>query len=290
MGSGGVAIAALPTVICLKVPFSDGLGGGRILRFILRRLIKFYSSYWVVFCIFVPLGVFVFNRALSIPYGETNYILKPLLLDIFGLQYFSSYNITWWFNRLIISMWITFPLCHKLITSRKVSMLFLPIAIISFPSDILAFIFGIYLATYQHWFNKVTDRFRQIHILAIVSVILVALCVNRQQMFIACLAGLNADPYISLAIVILVPMAIKTTNTRIVILPFLGKHSMNIYMVHTFLYFYFFPDIIYSFRYPGLIFFVLMILSLCISIVLEEIKIRAGCYAFVGRLLDKLSK
>ena len=30
MGSGGVAIAALPTVICLKVPFSDGLGGGTI--------------------------------------------------------------------------------------------------------------------------------------------------------------------------------------------------------------------------------------------------------------------
>ena len=27
MGSGGVALAALPTVICLKVPFSDGLGG-----------------------------------------------------------------------------------------------------------------------------------------------------------------------------------------------------------------------------------------------------------------------
>ena len=29
MGSGGVAIAALPTVICLKVPFSDGPGGGQ---------------------------------------------------------------------------------------------------------------------------------------------------------------------------------------------------------------------------------------------------------------------
>ena len=32
MGSGGVAIAALPTVICLKVPFSDGLGGGYIIQ------------------------------------------------------------------------------------------------------------------------------------------------------------------------------------------------------------------------------------------------------------------
>lgn len=31
MGSGGVAIAALPTVICLKVPFSDGLGGAKLL-------------------------------------------------------------------------------------------------------------------------------------------------------------------------------------------------------------------------------------------------------------------
>ena len=29
MGSGGVAIAALPTVTCLKVPFSDGLGGAK---------------------------------------------------------------------------------------------------------------------------------------------------------------------------------------------------------------------------------------------------------------------
>ena len=30
MGSGGVAIAALPTVICLKVPFSDSLGEGGV--------------------------------------------------------------------------------------------------------------------------------------------------------------------------------------------------------------------------------------------------------------------
>ena len=36
MGSGGVAIAALPTVICLKVPFSDGLGGGN--KLIMRKL------------------------------------------------------------------------------------------------------------------------------------------------------------------------------------------------------------------------------------------------------------
>ena len=37
MGSGGVAIAALPTVICLKVPFSDGLGGGKALVHFLHQ-------------------------------------------------------------------------------------------------------------------------------------------------------------------------------------------------------------------------------------------------------------
>mgnify|MGYP003540870436 CR=1 FL=1 len=49
MGSGGVAIAALPTVICLKVPFSDGLGGVKsafdigtykMSRITLRRVIR----------------------------------------------------------------------------------------------------------------------------------------------------------------------------------------------------------------------------------------------------------
>ena len=29
MGLGGVAIAILPSIICLKLTFSDGLGGGK---------------------------------------------------------------------------------------------------------------------------------------------------------------------------------------------------------------------------------------------------------------------
>ena len=32
MGLGGVAIAILPSIICLKLTFSDGLGRGKFLR------------------------------------------------------------------------------------------------------------------------------------------------------------------------------------------------------------------------------------------------------------------
>ena len=44
MGSGGVAIAALPTVICLKVPFSDSLGGVKMLSMDFVDVVYFTSQ------------------------------------------------------------------------------------------------------------------------------------------------------------------------------------------------------------------------------------------------------
>ena len=47
MGSGGVTIVVLSSVICLKVLFSDGLGGGNILydfnKVKLQNVINLYS-------------------------------------------------------------------------------------------------------------------------------------------------------------------------------------------------------------------------------------------------------
>ena len=42
MGLGGVAIAILPSIICLKLTFSDGLGGGKG-KYSVRHL-RFQSS------------------------------------------------------------------------------------------------------------------------------------------------------------------------------------------------------------------------------------------------------
>ena len=47
----------------------------------------------------------------------------------------------------------------------------------------------------------------------------------------------------------------------------LGRHSMPMWMCHTFLSIYLFPNFIYGFRYPLLIFVVLTALSYAISIV-----------------------
>lgn len=56
------------------------------------------------------------------------------------------------------------------------------------------------------------------------------------------------------------------------ILALLGKYSMNIFLIHTFIYYYYFKDFTYSFRYWLLILAVLMGISLVISMAIEGLK------------------
>lgn len=76
--------------------------------FLGKRYIKFYLNYWFVFFITVPIGVFLFGRTLEVAYGTDTNLIISFLSDLFGLQGFDSYNITWWFNELIISLWLFF--------------------------------------------------------------------------------------------------------------------------------------------------------------------------------------
>lgn len=116
---------------------------GQICRFLLNRYTKFYLNYWVVFLIFVPLGVFCFNRPLAIPYGENVNIPLSLLKDFLGLQKFNSYNITWWFNQIIIVLWLAFPLLFLMAKTKIIRWLLVPLAIFYLPINALSFVFGI---------------------------------------------------------------------------------------------------------------------------------------------------
>jgi hypothetical protein len=56
------------------------------------------------------------------------------------------------------------------------------------------------------------------------------------------------------------------------ILIYLGKHSMNIFLTHTFIRYYYLSDFIYSFKHFILINLVLLVLSLLLSIAIEYLK------------------
>ena len=53
---------------------------------------------------------------------------------------------------------------------------------------------------------------------------------------------------------------------------FVGRHSMNMFFVHAFIYQNWFYDFTYSLRYPALIYLFLFASSLAASVVIEQLK------------------
>lgn len=74
------------------------------------------------------------------------------------------------------------------------------------------------------------------------------------------------------------------------VLALLGKYSMNIFLLHTFIYYYYFKDFTYSFGHWLVIMAVLMGISLVISMAVERLKKWMHYDRFVGKLADGLVK
>ena len=70
-------------------------------RFLAKRFLNFYVGYWIIFIIFVSIGVFAYGMSLESRY-ETDNVAFPLIVDFFGFMGYKSYNITWWFNLDVI--------------------------------------------------------------------------------------------------------------------------------------------------------------------------------------------
>ena len=85
------------------------------LKFLARRFVKFYAGYWPIFLIFVPISIWGFERSLADAYGTNVNVYKYLMYDVLGIGGFHSYNITWWFNALIIGLYLLFPFIYFIV-------------------------------------------------------------------------------------------------------------------------------------------------------------------------------
>ena len=65
--------------------------------------------------------------------------------------------------------------------------------------------------------------------------------------------------------------SLQIGNRSMKVLQFLGNHSMNIWLIHTWICYYLFKDFIYGFQWPILIFCVTLSLSLLASILVEYV-------------------
>lgn len=80
---------------------------------------------------------------------------------------------------------------------------------------------------------------------------------------------------------------IKYLNTA---LGFIGKHSMNIFLIHTFIRATYFRKFIYSFKYPPVIIIVLLAISLMVSMIVELMKKYLGYNKMTDKIREKVDK
>lgn len=266
------------------------------LKFIGRRLAKFYLNYWVIFLLFVPITIYCFHRPLSAAYGE-EHIPLHFVMDILGVQGFDSYNPTWWFNTLIIILYLLFPIFYRLIRFKpwmailwgmllmrlSTRMPINPVEIFTFQFPfVLGIVWKLYLekmTNLKEWFVK-----HSAVAIAISIILLIGTIIIRMYPIIPHWSAMRIDGYVACAIVLCVITILRRSTNLMAVFAFLGKHSMNIYMTHTFFNAYWHPEWLHTGVWMRSVEGTLLFLLICpiISILLEFLKDKIGFYSLIN--------
>ena len=214
------------------------------LRFVRNRLIKFYTNYWVILLLFIPIGVFVLGRTFDVAYAGLN-MPKRMVYEIFGINGGCSYIQTWWFNQLIIIMYLIFPLLYKII--KYIPLLTLVFAvlyllfgdeytfgIVEFNIWLLPFITGIFWKLYEDKLcsvSKICQSHKIIFALVTLSLFVVVTVIRNVLLYPN---SIRMDALLTIGISLCVVSIFRLSPRLMRGVAFLGGHSMNIYLIHSF--------------------------------------------------------
>lgn len=264
-----------------------------IKKFYLRHIPKIYTNYWLIWIIFVPIGILFFNRTFNDVY--TTQIVPKLLINFLGFQdYFGfyGYNPTWWFISAILALYMIFPFLRTLVVKYKHYFLFIcifimfinvkPVIIHGYEFNpystikywIFPFVFGIYVSENElfcklKYFKKKYSTFNDFH-LSIYILFLAIFALQRTYGLL--LDDVKIDAFFGFTIILIGKDFLSKSNNLNKFMKVVGEHSFNIFLFHTFISYFYFSKFIYFFRYPPIIFLVLLISCILISVALEKIK------------------
>ncbi len=276
------------------------------------RLVKALSGFWVVY-VLVFITTYLVDR---LPYRV--YVSAPTkmdgswlyaILDFLGVAHIFETPMlvgTWWYMSALVVMIVFFPLIFK-ISERfgyvvmGLMIILLPrVANIGFPgtknifSFALAYVLGMAFAKYNLFEKQMNiNPFKKYKViwdilLFFVYIILFGLIVYITQRlgrkylweFNYCIAP------------VIVILFCNRYFRRIPILNYalmyIGSHSLNIFLIHTFIRWVYLKDFIYSFKYAILIPFVLLAITLAISIFVELLKRLVGYDKLVSKLIKRI--
>ncbi len=268
-----------------------------VCKFYLTRFTKLMLNFWLIYVLFVSVNVLCFGNGFQEVYGGS---LIAGIIDFCGLSFMfyghhNTMNLTWWFYSLIIILYLLFPLIYRYGKTFRsnliIGLFFLIFALLPISLGHLSgmkgylpvFAFGTIMGwcasgsiTWKHDWTNIPK--------AVLILLFISLFLSRP--FWGKLWCVDDILQCALLVLMLGCLTLPKAISRS--LEFLGKHSFNIFLFHTFIYYYWFESFIYSSRNPAIIFLLLFTLTLIVSIGIEWLKKGIGFYRLQDYILKTL--
>lgn len=272
-------------------------------KFVCSHVMKLWINYWWIYIPVLILSFWFHRQGTPVQIYGTGLIgLRNLLLDAFGLRaviYSATLNNTWWYMEAAVVFYLSFPLLHKMLNKFPALLMgisALPVLLASvnifwsgfITTDrelfyLLDFVVGMELSR-RGVLNRIAaycrqDKKKQREFIGYTIVFFVVVCVIRTQL------SLIVDTVYAFSI-ILVGIGIASLEGIVnKALEFLGTHSMNIFLIHSMIYYYFSGtkqllesiDVV-LFRYAALV-----LICLGCSMLVELVKSRCKKWLILGR-------
>ena len=229
-------------------------------------------------------------------YGEGPQGVLNCLSDMTGFSELfgtPTLNMTWWYMPLAYSLIVFVPFVYKL--CEKTGWLLIPIAGIipsllvpginkSYYLYVMVAVWGV-VAAKEGWMDKCLEWKLPVAVKIVLALLAVAACYFvRQNALVKDKFSFISEGIIGM--VFALAIAILLTNIPIIgeVFRFLGKYSMNMFLIHSFIYMIVFRKFIYSFKYSLLIWLVLTVVSLVVSVIMTKV------YELISLAVTKIIK
>ncbi len=244
-----------------------------------KRLLSLMGRFLFVFLL-TNLCLFMFFDYKNY-YGTGFQGVMCVLTDALGLsELFATptLNMTWWYMPLAYFLILTVPVIYR--AALRMKWLLLPVVmLLPLFLDIDRYYYMYFcvavwgVCAYEgNWKEHIAALRIPTWGKAVLLLVLMGLCIPLRQNY---LIRENYSYIIEGAVALVFCFGSAFLFARIpvigLILRFLGKHSMTMYLVHTFVYLIIFRDFTYSFRYSALIWVVLMAVCLAFAVAADTL-------------------
>ena len=286
-------------------------------KYFYPRIFKLMSGYWFIF-ILAQIACAIITQSQAEIYFSDGIVrgIYKIILDFFGVSYLfgiEPLNDNWWYMGLAIFIIVIVPFIVYLVKRFNS---FLPVILVIFLPRIiflgqdfsvgeknnpmrwlLAVVLGVIFAEYDVLAraksfmigkNKIISKILKFIISTAILLILFYSRISFNPKYVRDYTYEFSDNIVPTFFVYYLYDFITDIPVLRQILIFLGKHSMNMFLIHTFIRLTFLKSFVYSFRHFILVTLVVVIISLVLSIIVELLKKVSGYNKLIEKIQNKI--